>query len=393
MSPKKSKIAISCGELSGDEHGAAVCKALRKQNPSVEIRGMGGRNLRAAGVDTVVDSETAASVMGFADVLLALPRIIGAMNDLKKLLKEWQPEILILVDYPDFNLRLARYAKSLGIKVLYYISPQVWAWRSKRVELFKKYIDQIVTLFPFEIEFLKTRGYENANFFGYPLIDQFDQRKNLDKNEIRRTLGLPTDKKLIAVFPGSRKHEIERMLSVIRDGVNAYLSKRSDVQAVLNIAPSIDEEMVYAITGKSDQIKVVKVNPLDVLQCCDAGVLKSGTSNLQAALLGLPFLMIYKASALSEIIIKTFVKIKQYSIVNILRPNSVVELLQENVNSLEIARNLERLIEDQEYRDQVKSAFKEIENSLHYSENSPLYSKYQTTSERVAALALSMCSA
>lgn len=342
---------------------------------------MGGRNLRAVGVETIVDSETSASVMGFTELFGSFSRILAALKKLKNCLSTWKPEVLILLDFPDFNLRLAKHASKLDIKVLYFISPQVWAWRSGRVEFFKKYLNHIAVIFPFEKDFLQSRGYNNATFVGHPFLDHLKSKKYKAPSEIRQELGL-SDKPLLAVFPGSRKPEIEKHLDLMVKGLEKFHKDYPDVQFILNVAPSLEIGFIKERLPNLNNLTVVKRDPLEIMQIADAALLKSGTSNLQAAVLGLPFCMFYVASPVSAFIVRKFVKISQYSIVNILKSGTVKEILQENATPDEIYNELKRLLFDREYRQDLKAKFEEISRSLHYAGDDD-----HTAVERVAKIA------
>ena len=342
---------------------------------------MGGRNLRKAGVETIVDSETSASVMGFTELFGSFGRILKAYSTMKSCIKTWKPDLLILLDFPDFNLRLARVASTKGTKVLYFISPQVWAWRTSRVEFFKKYLDQIAVIFPFEKEFLESHGFNKATFVGHPFLDVLKSRTMKTKQQIKEELEL-SEKPVLAVFPGSRKSEIEKHLNVMIDGLRKFNQDYPDVQIVLNVAPSLDINFILEKVSRFENLKIVKKDPLDIMQVADAGLLKSGTSNLQAAALGLPFCMFYIASPLSAFIVRKLVKIKQYSIVNILKPGAVSEILQENATTDSIYNELKNVLFNTKFREKMKQDFSNITASLHH-ENHLL----ESAADRVAKLA------
>ncbi len=375
------RILISCGELSGDEHAAHIVQSIKKIIPSVEIKAMGGRNLRAAGVETIVDSETSASVMGFTELFGSIGKVLVALKTMKHTVKTWSPDLLILTDFPDFNLRLAKYASENGTKVLYFISPQVWAWRAGRVEFFKKYIDKMAVIFPFEKEFLNSHGYHNAEFVGHPFTDYLNSKKHRSNQTIRQELGL-SDAPLLAIFPGSRKSEIEKNLNVMLSGIKMFYDKHPEIQLILNVAPSLETEFIKNKISEFERLKIVKHDSLEVLQIADGGLLKSGTSNLQAAAYGLPFAMFYIASKVSAMIVRKFVNLKQYSIINVIKPDTVKEILQENTLPEEICKELENIMFNSKYRMTLKDKFKDITKSLQYPGNSQ-----ETAADRVAQIA------
>jgi lipid-A-disaccharide synthase len=380
------RVLISCGELSGDEHSAHLANSLKKLLPDCEIKAMGGRNLRNCGVETIVDSESSASVMGFTEIITSLSRVFAALGKMKKCLAAWKPDLLILVDNPEFNLKLAKHASKLGIKTLYFISPKVWAWRAGRIKSFAQYLNHIALIFPFEKDFLEKNGYSSSSFVGHPFLDYLKDKKLRAPLEIRHELGL-TDKPVLAVFPGSRKPEIEKHLDLMLAGLKKFSIEYPDVQLVLNVAPSLEIDFIDKKIEKFAKLKIVKRDPVEIMQIADAGLLKSGTSNLQAAILGLPFCMFYVASPLSAFIVRKFVKLSQYSIVNILSPDSVQEILQENATPDNIYNEIKKLLFDRQYRQDMKIKFEKISHSLEFP---GVVS--ETACDRTAKIALSLMS-
>jgi lipid-A-disaccharide synthase len=381
------RIALSCGELSGDEHAASLIHSILSINSTCQIKGMGGRNCRSAGMQTIIDSETSASVMGVSAVIGSLGKILKAYSELKELLRTWKPDILIIIDYPDFNMRLARYAKSLGIKTFCFIAPQVWAWRSGRVEFFKKHIDYIVVLFPFEMEFLKKRGYDNVSFLGHPLVDKVKKYQNISRADFCAELGISPSKKILTVFPGSRKQELKNLLQPISDGLRIFSKRHPDVQILVNLATNIDDSLVQKHFQTIGTAKIIRTDSLKLLATSDAALLKSGTSNLQSALLNCPFSMIYIASGLFKIVATLMLKIKQYSIVNILKANTIHELIQDNVTPENISNECEKILFDDDLRKRMKSDFQEILTQLTPPNDSNLTDS-PTTSDNLAKLIL-----
>ncbi|MCO6429695.1 MAG: lipid-A-disaccharide synthase [Deltaproteobacteria bacterium] len=386
MNEQPLRVLISVGELSADEHAALVVASLRRLLPQAEFKAMGGRKLREAGVDTVVDSEHSASVMGFSEVFGSLRKVMAALSDLKKTINDWRPHLVMVLDYPDFNFRLIRFAKQKGCKVLYFIPPQVWAWRSGRVEFLKRFTDRIACIFPFEKPFLISKGYNRVEFVGHPLLDSgtFSPCNMEQRSTLKRSLGLDPLKPLVAVFPGSRRTEIERHVAPMTAAIAKLQNKYPDVQAVINIAPSIDEDAVRQRVVPGCKLLVVKRPPHEVMQACDAAVLKSGTSNLQAAICEVPFVMFYIASDVSAWIVKRFVRLKEFSMVNILKSGSVRELTQKEANADLLASELESLIYNGTRRAAMINDFREIKSLLSTSPQSdPKDSSY----DRVALLA------
>lgn len=362
--PQQPRLMLSVGELSADEHAADLVRALRRLHPDIVVRGMGGRHLRAAGMDTIVDAESSASVMGFSDVIKAFGKIRSAMQRLQALIDEWHPHQLIVLDYPDFNMRLAKYAQRHGVKVIYYIPPQVWAWRVGRVKQLARYVDTVLTIFPFEVDFLRAHGYARAYYVGHPLHDRIPQQ-SIAEAERRETLerwGLRGDDPVLAVFPGSRSGEIARHLALMNAAVTQLQTRHPQLQILINVAPSLKTEELN-IPARAD-VHVVKADPVLVMRCSTAGLIKSGTSNLQAALCNLPFAMFYIASPFAAWIVKTFVRIREYSIVNVLRSGTVPELIQDNTSPQRVIAALEPLLFDKNARAAMQNAFREIRGCL-----------------------------
>ena len=361
---KPLQIAISAGELSGDEYAGDLARALKRLRPELEIFGMGGRNLRAAGGEILVDCEAHGSIMGFTEVLRGLGRVYKSFKIMRACLAQRKPNLLIVIDYAEFNLRLAQCAKRMGIKVLYFIPPQVWAWRSSRIETMKRSLDAAVVLFPFEREYLEERGFKNAYFFGHPLVERIhscSDRAN-ERAKVCQELGLEPTAPLFLFLPGSRKNEVQKHLAIMVDGFRLLTRTFPNASAIIVAADSVAPELFSNLNDPN--IHVVAGNAIRYMQICDAGVLKSGTSNLQAALCGLPFVMLYRTSLLTEAIVRTVTSRREFSIVNILRPGTVRELCQRQANAANISDELVRLLTDNTYNQAIKRNFETLVESL-----------------------------
>lgn len=386
------KIAISAGELSGDEHGAALVRAIQQRNRHAEIRGMGGRNLRAAGVDLVVDSEKSASVMGFGPVLRSLSKIFRSLATMKQLIKTWKPDVLVLVDYPDFNLRLARFAKSHGTKVFYFIPPKMWAWRSGRIKLFHQFVDHVGLIFNFEKEFFVSRNYKNATFVGHPFVEQLTRgRWNEAQREAFLTRNnLDGERPILAILPGSRWFEIERHLEAVIGTVRVLRSKHPELQTAIAVAPAIDPLKLQESLPRDLGLTIVRDETLSLLRVARAGLIKSGTSNLQAAFLGLPQMMFYMAPKTSQFIVYNFVKIKEYSLPNVIRPHTIREMTGPEVTLDALVPELESLLFDQDKRSQILRGYDQIVKALSSSDELQIFEGAAGAYERCARLVLSL---
>jgi lipid-A-disaccharide synthase len=386
----KLKVFISVGELSADEYAAEVVKAIRRYHPQAEFKGMGGGNLRAAGVDTTIDSEAAAGVMGFSEVFKNIVNVLRSFRALKSLLFTWQPDILIIIDYPDFNLRLARAAKALGIPVFYFIPPQIWAWRKGRTKLINKVVDQAAVIFPFEEKFYADHGCHNVTFIGHPFMDRWktSQLTENQKEMFIKSAGLDPKRPILALFPGSRNAEIQKHLDLVQETFRILHLKHSKLQGILAVAPSLDSTVIQQLLDPTLPIKVIKGKATEIMQSATAGLLKSGTSNLQAAVCGLPFAMFYVTSYMTELAVKSLVKLQQFSIVNVIRPQTVDELVQKSATPIIIADKLEPLLFNQQNRCDLNRGLHDVADSLDYHGKDPLFADCTTVSERAAKLVL-----
>lgn len=384
------RIAICCGEVSGDEHAAKLIQALRERAPGAEFRGMGGRHSRAAGVVTVVDSEASASAMGFIELFSQLGKIRAALREMKKLLREWRPDLLIVIDFPDFNFLLTKYAKKLGIKTVYFIIPKMWAWRSGRIQHFKRYIDHAACIFPFEAKFCRDNGYEKVNYVGHPFATEFDNLPPFNRTQFLSSLGLDPSLPVVALFPGSRRGELKRHLTPMIEGFKELRQRYPNVRGIIPLPGTIALEQVRGALPNDQSIALVNQSSIEVLRAADFGLIKSGTSNLQASFCELPFIMFFSASRLTEFIVTTFVKLTHYSIVNILRHGAVLELIQEEVNPKRIASELEKLLIDPESREGIRSRLREVNGMLRSFEPYPGCTDQMNPYQRTALIALSL---
>lgn len=339
------RVLIVAGEASGDMHAAAVVKSIRQRMPEAEFAGIGGARMREAGVDILVDSAQMA-VVGLFEVLAHFPTLYGALQLMRRQLRETRPDLLILVDYPDFNLRLAKTAKELGIKVLYYISPQVWAWRQERVHMIGQRIDMMAVVFPFEVPF-----YENAHvpvrFVGHPLVDEIGEPA--DRDTMLRDFGLDPQRKTLGLFPGSRRSELKRLLPVLLDSARQLRREQPQVQFLLPVASTLSEDYVQSfLQGYEDlDIRLVNNRFYDVTCACDAVISASGTATLEIALLGTPLAVIYKIKPLSYRIMRRMIKVPHIALCNIVAGERVAtELIQHDATPEKIVAEAKRLLND-----------------------------------------------
>lgn len=352
------KYYIIAGEASGDLHGSGLMKALLLHDPDAEFRFWGGDLMQAAG-GTLVHHIKNSSFMGFWEVFRNLGSVFSSMRFCKKDLTEYKPDALILIDYPGFNLRMARFASKLGIRVFYYISPKVWAWNQSRVKIIKKYVDHMLTIFPFETAFYKKFGY-SVDYVGNPLLDAIENRSYIKESfedfNIRNGLN---GKPVIAILSGSRIQEIEKSLPIMLSVTGHY----PDYQFIIAGAPSIRKEVYFK--WAENKIPVLYNRTYSILQHSAAGMVVSGTATLEAALLGVPQVVCYRGSKLSYQIAKRFIKVKYISLVNLIMDKEVVkELIQDDFNSTNLKYELDKLLFNKIFRDSLKDGLEELKYML-----------------------------
>jgi len=357
------RIMISAGEASGDLHAANLVKALRAITPAIEVTGMGGDKLREAGAVLQVDCADMA-VVGIVEVLANLRSIMRNLNKLRDELKHNPPDLLILVDYQEFNFKLAKAAKQCGVKVLFYISPQVWAWRPYRVHKIGKLIDMMAVLFPFEEKFYKKANVP-VRFVGNPLVDE--AKPSQSKAETLQRHQLDASKKVIGLFPGSRKNEIKRILPTQLKAAELLQQKHPELQFILPIASTIDDGDIrpHLDEHKTLNIRAVKDHVYNVMQACDAIITASGTATLEIALMGIPNVITYEISPISYFILKRLVTIENIGLVNIVAEKSIVkEFIQYEATPENIAGEIDHLLTDDQYRNTMIAELNQVRARL-----------------------------
>lgn len=363
MQPIK-RIVVIAGEESGDAHAAAFIRELTAKQPNLIIDGIGGKHMAAAGVHLISDLARF-GVTGLSEVIRHFWVIRKAFNDIKAHLTQNKPDLLILVDYPGFNLRLAQFAKkTLGIPILYYISPQIWAWKANRIKTIRDCIDHMAVILPFE-----KKIYECANvpvsFVGHPLVDKISSNKEGD--DIRNKLNLPQDKRLIAMLPGSRVHEIEQHMPVLRDTIKQLLNQLNDVHFVIPIAGTIEPTLVkkYLIGIDTSCYTVTLGFAIEAVSCSDCAVVASGTASLECALLIKPMCIIYKASLLTYLAASQLIKVNYLGLCNLLQNQMIApELLQYDCNTAELTQTVLSLLNNQDVKERMIKRLQQLKNSL-----------------------------
>ncbi len=354
-------IMFSAGEASGDKHAANMFLEMRELSPQVSAFGMGAAAMRAAGIDVVYDS-TSIAVIGVIEVIKHYPEIRRALQLMCNLLQTRKPDLLVCVDYKDFNFKLASYAKRLGIKVLFYVSPQVWAWRPGRVKQYAKVITAMAVIFPFE-----TCYYEAENvpvrYVGHPSVDKV--KPVYGKQEAMRRYGLDPNKPVLGLLPGSRANEIKCLLPVMFAAAELIIKQRPDVQLVLPQAQSISDDLLGHYLGSSLTLKIVKNEMYDVVQCCDAVMTSSGTATLEVALLGIPMLIAYRLSPLTYGLGRLLVKIPFIGLPNIVASKAIIrEFIQHEANAPALAQESIKLLSDTVYADNMRKELNDVKQRL-----------------------------
>lgn len=356
------QIFIVAGEASGEAHAARLVAALKQQAPNTYIGGIGGDAMRAAGADIVQDFADLA-VMGLFEVLKSYSRIKSIFNQTVSLLRRERPDLLILVDYPGFNLKLARQAKKLGIPVLYYISPKVWAWRAGRVKQIKQMVDHMAVLFPFEVPIYQEAAVP-VTCVGHPLVDAV--KSDLDNTTAKAKFKLNPQHRVIGLFPGSRRSEIAALLPVMLAAAERIQHRHFDVSVVLPLAPGIPIDYIESFTEHSKlPIQVVQGDFYDLIRASDAIVAASGTVTLEIALLGTPHLITYKVSPWSYRILKRLVKIPYVGLCNIVTGEPLItELLQDDVTEVRLDQLLTDLLTHPQSQQRAMNIQQKVRDAL-----------------------------
>lgn len=360
------KIMMTAGETSGDLLGAGLAAAIRSMAPDAELFGMGGAAMAGAGVRLVQESG-AVSVVGIVEVLAHLPDIRAAMNKLKAAIRKEKPDFLIPVDFPDFNLRLAAYAREQGVRVIYFVSPQVWAWRRRRVHNIRKIVDHMLVLFPFEEPFYREAGVP-VTFVGHPVAERVPVQGGEERlAKILQQAGLEPAAPTVALVPGSRKSEISRILPPMLEAARLLRRKRPDLQFLLSRAPGIEAGWLENnLPGEPVQGLAVHGGDFpELLRGCKAGVVASGTASLEAAMTGLPMVVVYRMQTLSYLLGRLLVRVDHVAMPNLVAGSRVLtELVQGDCRADRIAHELGRLLDDPERCAEIRSALIGIRERL-----------------------------
>lgn len=351
------KFYLIAGEASGDLHAANLVKAIRHLDNTAEFRGFGGDLMKAAGVN-IVKHYKDLSFMGFIEVLGHLPAIFKILNQCKSDILNFKPDALILIDYPGFNLRIAKFASSKNLKVIYYISPQVWAWHQSRVHTIKKYVNRMITILPFERDFYAQHQFD-VFYAGHPLLDVITNYVPPAREAFLLQNSL-NHKPIIAILPGSRKQEIKLMLPIMLSIVERF----PEFQFVIGAASSLPNPFYEQIINHK-KVAIVKGQTYDLLTHSYAAIVTSGTASLETALLNVPQVICYKGQPLSYVIARSLVKIEFIGLPNLVAGRQIVkELIQNDFTSARLYEEIDRLVHDERYRDSIRNGYSEIKKLL-----------------------------
>lgn len=349
------KYFIIAGEASGDLHGGNLVKGLKKVDKEAQIRCRGGEYMEKAGA-VLLTHYSRTAFMGFREVVTNLGKIWRDMVECRRQIDEFAPDVLILIDYPGFNLRMAAYARKRGIRVYYYILPKIWAWKENRINRIKRDVDRMYSILPFEVDFFKSHGF-TVQYFGNPLADEIEKIRPAfsDKRAIYTELGLD-DKPVLGLLPGSRVHEVKRILPVMLSVIDYYPA----YQFVIAAVPNIPNAVYHNIVG-ARPVKLVCNKTYELLAVSEVALVKSGTSTLEAALIGTPQIVCYKGDWISYFIARMLLKIRFISLVNLLADREVVkELIQGEFNAHNIIKELNLLVQGGWKRDIMKKGYDDI---------------------------------
>lgn len=352
------KYYIIAGEASGDLHASNLVAEIKKMDKKAEFRGCGGDLMQAQGVALLKHYRTMA-YMGFVEVAVHVRKVLRNIAQTKKDIVEYQPDALILVDYPGFNLRIAKFAHERGLKVYYYISPQVWAWKRRRVRKIKASVDKMLVILPFEEEFYRQYGID-VTYVGNPLLDELAKFGTANRSIFLRQNSLGASREIIALLPGSRKQEIKRMLPLMLKVVPHF----PEYQFVVAGVSSIEKSLYKNIIGNAD-VFLVENQTYELLQNASAAVVTSGTATLETALFTVPEVVCYKSSGLSYLLAKWMIKVKYISLVNLVMDREVVkELIQGGLTEENIAKELDLLLHDGKRQRRLLEDYDELKDRL-----------------------------
>ncbi len=354
------RIMIVAGEASGDLHGSGVVREIKKRAPGCDIFGIGGDKMQAAGMHLIYHIRELA-FMGFWEVIQHLPLIRSVQRTLEALLKARRPDVLLLIDYPGFNLRFAQAARREGIRILYYISPQVWAWNRGRVRKMKGLIDKMLVVFPFEAEIYRNEGID-VEFVGHPLLEVLTEPQG--RADFCKRWGLDEQKKIVGLFPGSRRQEVERIFPAML-GAARILHRQTGVQTAVGVSSSLEMDYLRSFVRGDFPVKLIQNATYDVMKNSDVALVTSGTATLETGFYQTPMVVVYKTSWLTYLIGRMLVRIRDIALVNIVAGKRIVaELIQSKVTPQNLSEQAMMLLGSAERRTEISAALSVIRDRL-----------------------------
>ena len=372
------RVLIIAGEASGDLHGANLVKAMAAADPSIVFWGVGSNHMLEAGVRLLWDAAGIA-VVGLSEVAAHFASIVKVFRRVSKVLRNWRPHLVVLIDYPEFNLQIAGKAKKLGIPVMYYISPQIWAWRAGRVKTIRRRVDRMVSILPFEEKIYRDAGVD-VTFVGHPLLDNVKAKEERDLS--RDKYVQPRRERLVGLLPGSRQGEVNALLPPMLDAAVILSEKIPGIHLLMPLAPTIDHDQVFPfLEGRQLPLTVIENNTHEIIQVCEVIIAASGTVTLEAAILGTPLVVIYKVNPLTYWLGKRLVKVKHVALANIVAGETVApELIQNDATPEKIAHETVSILNDSERQEWIRHRLAGVRQNL----------GTQGASEKAAAVALEL---
>lgn len=354
------RVMLIAGEPSGDLHGAGLVRELKKKRPDLEVYGIGGDGMARAGIELVYHIRQL-SFMGFAEVLKHLPTVRRVRQTLEDVIARRKPDVLILIDYPGFNLRFARRAKARGIRIFYYISPQVWAWGKRRVTQMKGLIDKMFVVFPFEVEIYRRAGIE-VEFVGHPLLEAISDLRIADG--FRERFGISKEKKLLGLLPGSRVQEVEKILPTMALAA-ATLQREFHCEVAVGMAPNLREDLYHQIVSLHQGFHLVSGATYDLMRNADLAFVTSGTATLETACFGTPMIVVYRTSLATYLIGRALITLKTIGLVNIVAGRQIVpELIQGKMTPRNLVKEARRMLLDANVAQQMRTELLAVREKL-----------------------------
>lgn len=361
LGTSNNKLMLITGEVSGDLIGASLIKELKSLNPDLKVTGIGGDRMKSAGMDLVYHTDQMA-FLGFVEVVKHLPFIHQVQKKLIDIIKSEKINCVVLIDYPGFNLSIAKKLKPLGIKIIYYVSPQIWAWAKGRVKKIKKLVDKILVVFLFEVEFYKKENV-NVEYVGHPLVERINQYNFLSKDEFFSKFNLHSEKEILLIMPGSRKQEVKEIFPEVIKAAK-ILADKFNLQVIVARSKNI-EKKYFSQNNELEKFVTIADHNYELMKYSRFGIIKSGTSTLEAGYFALPMIVVYKTSSLTYLIGKQLVKLDRIGMVNILLDEMVVpELIQNEASSENIINTASKTLSDYQVYKKTKLKLGEVKEKL-----------------------------